>query len=107
MNKYFIVMHDLIEANGKSVKENNLEIKHNIPIGSLVEYSDGTRLFVVYHSRDCDGTCLYNLCPNKDDLIREEKNFYNRKWFNGYPEDALRVITVPTISLEHKEQGNG
>jgi len=67
---------DITENNGKTVKENNLEIKHNIPIGSLVEVKydewggDGScikihaRLWVVKHTRDCDGEPLYSLCKS-------------------------------------------
>jgi hypothetical protein len=66
-----IVFSEIKEANGKTIRENNLEQKHEIAIGSLVEiiyenYDDenpvnGLRLFVVNHSRDCDGTPLYDL----------------------------------------------
>lgn len=40
-----------------------------IPLGSLVEIEDtGVRLFVVYHTKDCDRkTDLYWLSPDKDD----------------------------------------
>lgn len=64
---------DIVESNGKSVKQNNLEQDHIIPLGSLVEIlgsdSDddtGLRLFVVDHGRDCDGTPLYGLSFKKD-----------------------------------------
>lgn len=64
---------DIVESNGKSVKQNNLEQDHTIPLGSLVEIlgsdSDddtGLRLFVVDHGRDCDGTPLYGLSLKKD-----------------------------------------
>lgn len=69
----FILVSDIVEENGKTVKENNLSVQHDIPIGSLVEitydsqYEEpdekvcGLRLFVVNHSRDCDGTPLYDL----------------------------------------------
>ncbi len=67
-----IVFSEIQEANGKTIRENNMEQKHEIPLGSLVEityegYDDdenpvnGLRLFVVKHSRDCDGTPLYDL----------------------------------------------
>jgi hypothetical protein len=62
---------NFIENNGKTIKENNLEIKHNIPLGELVEIITwdkeseekygGLRLFVVEHERDVDGTPLYGL----------------------------------------------
>ena len=68
---------DIIEKNKKTVKENNLEIDHNIPLGTLVEVKFDTwhgkgacekvhaRLYVVAHNRDCDGTPLYSLCRVK------------------------------------------
>jgi hypothetical protein len=99
MNNIMFI-HDIIESNGKTIKENNLEKKHNIPIGCLVEINaedcdeyKGVRLYVVYHSRDCDGTPLYNLCHNKNDLEREQENFYNHKWINGFSEKGLKIIT--------------
>jgi hypothetical protein len=57
----------LIEANGKTIRQNNMEKQHAIPLGSLVEinldYHDnhGMRMRVVGHDRDCDGTPLYSL----------------------------------------------
>lgn len=74
-NSKAVFVGDIVEDNGKTVKENNLEKKHSIPLGSLVEitYEDsheeenmyGTRAFVVQHSRDCDGTPLYSLSLKK------------------------------------------
>lgn len=62
---------DIVEENGKTIRQNNLEKTHSIPLGSLVEViyesSDeednmaGVRMFVVKHSRDCDGTPLYDI----------------------------------------------
>jgi hypothetical protein len=65
----YVIVSDIVEDNGKTIKQNNLTIVHEIPIGSLVEIQDegneeqinGLRLFVVNHSRDCDGTPLYDL----------------------------------------------
>lgn len=68
-----INISDIVCTNGRTIKEHNLEIKHNIPIGTLVEvkfdewFGDGAcwkvhaRLFVVDHNRDCDGSPLYTL----------------------------------------------
>ena len=72
-----VFVGDIVEANGKTWKENNLAIEHDIPIGTLVEityqneYEEpeesnyGLRLFVVNHSRDCDGTPLYDMSFDK------------------------------------------
>lgn len=69
---------DIVESNGKTWKENNLAKQHDIPLGTLVEityksdYEDeedskyGLRLFVVNHSRDCDGTPLYDMSFDKN-----------------------------------------
>ena len=84
---------DIIESNGKTVKENNMNKKHNIPIGCLVEdIETGIRLFVVYHNRDCDGTPLYCLSHDKDDIIQNKIGFGNDKWIMGYPEYCLKII---------------
>ena len=68
-----IPIGDIVEGNGKTIRENNMCIKHNIPIGTLVElkwdkwHHGGAcekihaRLWVVKHARDCDGSPLYNL----------------------------------------------
>ena len=79
---------DIVEANGKTWKENNLELKHNIPIGALVEINwdggeyNGICLFVVEHARDCDGSPLYGLSFDKDaftDAQECERNIKNMK----------------------------
>lgn len=60
-----------IECNGKSVRENNMEKLHEIPLGTLVEVDcpsieeHGIRMFVAEYSRDCDGEPLYNLSFHK------------------------------------------
>ena len=72
---------DIVEENGRTNRENNLEEIHDIPIGTLVEvkydkwHSGGAcekihaRLWVVSHDRDCDGTPLYSLSPHKNDTF--------------------------------------
>jgi len=70
--KQFINIADLKnKETNKTFREENEEKTHKIPLGTLVEvvcddsYSDrninGLRLFVVDHTRDCDGTPLYGL----------------------------------------------
>jgi hypothetical protein len=57
---------------GKTYREENEALSHNIPLGTLVEVvseepdQNGLRLFVVSHDRDCDGTPLYSLSFLKD-----------------------------------------
>lgn len=94
----FINIADLVnEETGKTYREENAEKIHNIPIGALVEVrqmgnSDGARLFVVSHERDCDMTPLYSLAIDPDDTEIVNPGFGNRKWNMGYPECCLIVI---------------
>lgn len=124
MNKAIFV-GDLVEDNGLTVEQNNLQLKHKIPLGALVEISydsnydepdddtNGLRLFVVDHSRDCDGTPLYGLSFSRDAKKRldeivddiekawtnEDRQFLTFiKWgrqgaiLHGYSEDILKEI---------------
>lgn len=73
---------DIVEANGKTVRQNNQAIPHELPLGSLVEITidcpigefgsvyKGVRLFVVAHDRDCDGSPLYSLSFDQN-VLRE------------------------------------
>jgi hypothetical protein len=69
---------DIKLEDGRTIKEHNMDLKHNIPLGTLVEIvapdsdyeteeymRNGLRLFVVRHDRDCDGTPLYSLSFTK------------------------------------------
>lgn len=50
----------------------NLAVQPKIPIGKLVEHVEtGVRLFVFGHSRDDDGTLLYDLTADEDMLGEE------------------------------------
>jgi hypothetical protein len=90
-NNPFIIIHDIVEANGKTIKENNLDKKHGIPVGALVEVNfedfkgNGIRLYVKKHTRDCDGTPLYSLGIPEDDYCNS----------HGYSEDCLTLIKPP------------
>ena len=85
-------LRDPNDPDGSTYREVNLSLEHNIPVGTLVELEDGVRLWVVYHSRDCDGTPLYELSPEKDDTIMDVKGFKNRKWFGGFSEESLSLV---------------
>jgi hypothetical protein len=89
----------------KETKKINLETKHSIRIGSLVEvdlpgdYRNGIRLFVVAHVRDNDGSPLYDLCHNKrwEPLIDKTYSLFNRMALStGWPKESLLVIKEPT-----------
>lgn len=87
---------------GKTWKEENLELQHNIPIGSLVEVKFDrwlgggacmkvhARLWVAKHTRDCDGTPLYSLSRWKDPEVAH----YAGSSYHGFTEDNLSVIEV-------------
>lgn len=104
---HVIMMHDIVEANGKTIKENNLEKTHNIPVGALVELvgdpehpapaHDGIRAFVAIQSRDCDGTPLYWLTLRWQDIAWDNKwpEGYDRlrvHWTGGFSEESLRML---------------
>jgi hypothetical protein len=86
--KLCVLFKDLPDSDhpGKTIGEVNLEKKHNIPEGSLVEVErTGIRLFVVNCGRDCDNTPLYWLAADKGE-IRTYRHA------GGYQEKDLRVI---------------
>ena len=116
---------ETVEQNGKTIKQNNLEKKHNIELGTLVEITcddslhdeedqhNGLRLFVVQHTRDCDGTPLYSLSFNKaagrkfQSAKDVEKQAEGSLWLalaswttislqgsilHGFPEESLKVV---------------
>jgi hypothetical protein len=106
---HFIVVHDIIGADGKTYQETNLERQHRIPIGTLVEvkydkwHGDGAcekvhaRLWVIHHGRDCDGTPLYALSKYRDaePFDPSNRNLYApRVRVNGMPEESLTPIEV-------------
>ena len=76
-----VMVSDIVEENGKTVRQNNMKKTHSIPLGYLVEIDGsggadeyhGVRLWVVKHSRDCDGTPLYDLSfePNAQNELDE------------------------------------
>lgn len=96
----FRMIHDIVEENGRTVRENNLDREHAIPLGTLVEIVpeddewaeeeyDGVRLYVVKHTRDCDGSPLYSLAPK-----RSETNGY--MMHGGWTEKSLRPVVTET-----------
>lgn len=89
MGKTICDLHDIVQNNGKTIKQNNMEIKHNIPIGKKVyieskeyNYSFGFRLFrgiveIYSHDRDCDGTPLYSVIEKDKSIINHYMNLLN------------------------------
>ena len=85
-----IVVHDLKEANGKSIKENNMAKKHTYEVGQLVELPDGCRLYIAQLTRDVDGTRLYSVSPFKENT--DYCHIDSLKWLHGYSEESLRPV---------------
>lgn len=94
-------------ATGKTYRETNLEKKHNIPLGSLVEtsifeneYNSGMRLWIVSHDRDFDDTPLYGLSFKRDWKPCSDPNFeklFGMQVDHGYPEECLTIIERETF----------
>lgn len=88
---------------GKTYREENNALTHKIPLGVMVEVKgdeydtkmNGLRLWVVKHTRDCDGTPLYGLSFDKDwssDMFGKDFTMMaNARIDNGYPEESLTV----------------
>lgn len=115
---------DSNNPDGPTIREKNLELKHNIPIDSLVEvkydswYGDGAcikahaRLWVVGHHRDCDGTPLYILADKKIDTLLHLAQYYHTSvdhlgiygnvYETGFSESSLTVVDV-TESIKRGE----
>ena len=118
---------DIVEKNGKTIRENNLEIQHKIPLGALVEveveiYSPGwstsedlpaedlrrsevnlkgaCRLYVVSHTRDCDGSPLYTVSDLPVVYDYSQQTYYSKSALlhrsvakvleSGYSEEGLK-----------------
>lgn len=98
---------------GKTYREENCEKQHAIPVGTLVEttikhyWSSGSclrgraRLWVVQHTRDCDGTPLY--------ILSEWETLDYAKRFNslecGYSEESLAIVENPTCEPKWLDEG--
>ena len=83
----FIFMSDIVEKNGKTIKENNLEKKHKYPLNSLVELENGERLYIFKHTRDCDGSPLYSLGFKFNEEVLS----------SGHGEESLTPLTSETL----------
>ena len=89
MNKVEIFnIADLLESNGKTMRENNNALKHKIEIGTLVEVIPwdsecewgNMRMYVTKHTRDCDGTPLYSLGSKTENCA------------HGFSDDTLKLV---------------
>lgn len=99
----FVIVADIVNPeSGKTYREENAEVKHAIPIGTLVEFQidewfgDGAcqkvhaRMWVVEHSRDCDKTPLYVVSRWKDPAFAIQV----KQYFCGLGEESLKVVDV-------------
>ena len=81
-----IQFKDIVEKNGRTVYENNMNKKHKFPIGSKVyleletlttagpKFEKG--IYTVFsHDRDCDGTPIYALISESINVIKGWKDF--------------------------------
>ena len=99
-------VHDIVEDNGKSIRENNMEKRHGIAVGTLVEvkYDDWhgggacskvhARLWVIHLGRDCDGTPLYWLAKHRGADINDKASFHYHGIRGGYSEKSLMPVEV-------------
>lgn len=78
-----MMVHDIVEENGKTIKENNMTKTHKYNVGDLVFVRSSTwhgrgrasvrfeaNLWICALTRDCDGTPLYNLSPTHPDDMK-------------------------------------
>jgi len=103
MSEKELFVGDLIEKNGKTIKQNNLTIEHSIPFDTLVEvdipYSEyhKMRMYVVSHERDCDGTPLYGLSyKGKRRTVMHEPYslLHNCSIFSGFSDECLKIVEI-------------
>jgi hypothetical protein len=97
-----VLVPNIVEKNGKTVRMNNLELNHKICVGTLVEVnldnneSNKTRQFIASHTRDCDGTPLYALTTKRDrcdDKVEDPNDPHLRfERDDGWSDDCLIVI---------------
>jgi hypothetical protein len=107
--------YDIVEANGRTWRQNRLALKHNTPLKTLVEveiekvFANDTSLkglvqmYVIWHGRDCDGSPLYWLStypegadewpPDGSDVVARMLHRHMYGVHGGYSEEQLRVVT--------------
>lgn len=113
-------LQDPNDSHGRTYRQINNQRAHSFPLGTLVETdielsSNSTpalvdlkgrcRLYVVAHSRDCDGTPLYSLSdipvlyPTGDKFSREALVYKALATLvqHGYSEESLVVVAQERI----------
>lgn len=109
-------LSSMIEPNGKTVRENNLQILHSLRVGDKVsvfveDYKQEIEVLVLDLTRDCDGETLYVLSPSSrvrenyprwrrtiDDPFETEENkryvhfeMMTAAILNGYSRESLQL----------------
>lgn len=78
-----VVLHNLRDPDdpqGRSYREVNLEKTHRFRLNSLVELSNGVRVFLSRYARDCDGTPLYDVMLKPCDCVKELAFMQTDRW---------------------------
>lgn len=102
----FIEFSEIVEENGKTIRENNMEKTHQIPLGTLVEVSEsGIRLFVCSQGRDCDGTPLYGLSADQD--FRPPGPFRESEYFVEWDDTQSRILAVAAYYSQRGKESFG
>jgi len=97
-----MLFHDLVEENGRTIRENNFAREHKFPLGTLVEvqwnewlgegacWTIHARLWIVNQYRDYDGSPLYRLGEYKT----KHRGEWHGKTFNPFSEGQLRTVEL-------------
>lgn len=108
---HVVSLSDMVEPNGKTVRENNLERKHNIALYAKVQITTGINkgitLFVQGHSRDCDGTPLYCLTHDWRVIGKDVSSDALHKKLVGVLDNMTRSITQYSHAVASGSVYNG
>lgn len=104
MKPQIMFVGNIVEDNGKTIRQNNEAIAHKFNVGDLVElkcncsadghvdkhkYYCGMRLFVASQSRDCDGSVGYYLSTSSTGKTFDLKVF--SKMINDFMQASSRT----------------
>lgn len=85
------------------MRPENMKKTHTIPIGTLVEVNlpsdekHGVRVFVIEHTRDCDGSPLYAISLSSAEELADIKELFGKNLYrfmisDGWSDECLMVI---------------
>lgn len=128
-----VPFHSIVTESGKTIREENLELAHGIPLGQVVDieknlesccmelhcvgdteivvgFTGTMRMIVVSHNRDCDGTPLYGVAskpvkPPKGHSIAEGIRYRSLVGFydHGYMEQSLTPVEGQKLEMKDYE----